>query len=241
MSDGKVMWCAMLLAAGRGERLRPLTDHCPKPLVEVGGRTLIDRILDRLDEIGVELVVVNLHHLGGMIEKHLAGRQKPRIVFSCEDVLLETGGGTTKALPVLGGAPFYAINGDVLWLDSGISALARLANAWDAERMDALLLVAPVETAVGYDGSGDFDMDAAGRLMRRGASRSAPYVFTGIQILHPSLFVSAPIEPFSLNVLYDRALADGRLFGLRHDGGWLHIGTMAGLDEARRRIDRAPS
>ncbi len=241
MSDGEVMWRAMLLAAGRGERLRPLTDHCPKPLVEVGGRTLIGRILDRLDEIGVELVVVNLHHLGGMIERHLAGRQKPRIVFSREDVLLETGGGTTKALPVLGAAPFYAINGDVLWLDGGVSALARLADAWDDERMDALLLVAPIETAVGYDGSGDFDMDAAGRLVRRGTSRSAPYVFTGIQILHPRLFASAPIGPFSLNVLYDRALADGRLFGLRHDGDWLHIGTMAGLDEARRRIDRAPS
>lgn len=239
MSSGDAIRHAMLLAAGRGERLRPLTDHCPKPLVEVGGQTLMSRILDRLEESGVERVVVNLHHLGGMIEQHLAGRQRPDIVFSREDILLETGGGTTLALPALGPAPFYVINGDVLWIDGDMPALARLRQAWDGDEMDALLLVTPVEVAVGYDGAGDFDMDGAGRLIRRGANRAAPYVFSGIQILHPRLFASAPAGPFSLNILYDRARGQGRLFGLRHDGGWLHIGTMAGLEDARHRIERA--
>jgi N-acetyl-alpha-D-muramate 1-phosphate uridylyltransferase len=241
MSGNDAIRHAMLLAAGRGERLRPLTDHCPKPLVEVGGQSLMARILDRLDEAGVERVVVNLHHLGGMIEQHLAARQRPHIVFSREDILLETGGGTALALPALGPAPFYVINGDVLWLDGETPALARLRQAWDGDRMDALLLVTPVDVAVGYDGSGDFELDSAGRLIRRGASNTAPYVFSGIQILHPRLFASAPMGPFSLNVLYDRARSQGRLFGLRHDGGWLHIGTMAGLEDARRRIERTRS
>ncbi|MFO0996876.1 MAG: nucleotidyltransferase family protein [Alphaproteobacteria bacterium] len=227
---------AMLLAAGRGERLRPLTDRCPKPLVDVGGQTLIGRILDRLDEVGTERVVVNLHHLGDMIEAHLAGRPRPQIVFSREVELLETGGGTKKALSLLGPAPFFAINGDVLWFDGQVPALTRLTSAWDGERMDALLLLVTVENAIGYDGAGDFDMDAQGRLIRRGTKPTAPYVFAGIQILHPRLFATAPDGAFSLNVLYDAAQREGRLFGLCHDGGWLHIGTMAGLADARRRM-----
>lgn len=227
---------AMVLAAGRGVRLRPLTDTLPKPLVEVGGVAMIDRALDALVRAGVTHAVVNAHHLGGLIEAHLAARRYPAIHLSRESEPLETGGGTAKALPVLGAAPFFAVNADVVWLDGETPALTRLARAWDDARMDALLLVHPVDASVGYDGAGDFALHGDGRLARRGAAPSAPFVFASVQILHPRLFAGAPDGPFSLNLLYDRALAAGRLFGLRHDGGWLHVGSMAGLAAAERAL-----
>lgn len=224
---------AMVLAAGFGKRLRPLTDTTPKPLVRLRGHSLLDRILDRLEAAGVEEVVVNLHHLAEKIEAHLAKRPGPRVVYSREEEeILETGGGVAKALPLLGEGPFYVCNGDVCWLDGRVPALRRLAAAWDDSRMDALLLLEPMVDAVGYDGrDGDYFMDPGGRLERRGESQVAPFLFSGIQVLHPRLFKGAPEGGFSLNWLYDKAEAAGRLWGLRHDGEWFHVGTAEALQE----------
>ncbi|MDP6882690.1 MAG: nucleotidyltransferase family protein [Rhodospirillales bacterium] len=223
----------MVLAAGLGLRLRPITETLPKPLVEVGGRALLDRILDRLVEAGVEKVTVNLHHLGSAIEAHLAPRLKPPIEFSPEAELLETGGGVAKALPRLGEGPFWVTNGDVLWLDGPKPALRRLAGAWDDARMDALLLLHETVNAYGYQGRGDFLADPLGRLTRRPECEVAPFLFTGVQILHPRLFADAPTGPFSLNRLYDEAIEKGRLYGVVHDGEWFHVGTQEGLAEAQ--------
>ena len=224
---------AMVLAAGRGERLRPLTDSLPKPLIKVGGKALIDHVLDRLAEAGVEQAVVNLWHLGGLIETHLSRREKPAITFSPEAELMNTGGGIAKALPLLGNDPFYAINGKILWRDGETGPLARLAPAWDDDKMDALLLLVPLERAGGYSAAGDFFLDEDGAIGRPEPGAPAPWVFTGMQILHPRLFAGAPPGPFSLNLLYDRALAAGRLFGLAHDGLWCHVATPEGLAEAQ--------
>ena len=223
---------AMVLAAGLGLRLRPVTETLPKPLVEVGRRSLLDRTLDRLGEAGVEGVVVNLHHLGSLIETHLARRGGPTIEFSWESELLETGGGVAKALPRLGDGPFWVANSDVLWLDGPGPALGRLAAAWDDTRMDGLLLLHETINAYGYQGRGDFFADPLGQLVRRPEGEVAPYLFTGVQILHPRLFADAPAGPFSLNRLYDRAIEAGRLYGIVHDGEWFHVGTPDGLAEA---------
>ncbi len=222
---------AMVLAAGLGERMRPLTDSTPKPLIEVRGRPMIDRVLDRLDAAGVREAVVNLHHLGDRLEQHLADRRRPKILFSPEEVLLDTGGGVTKALPHLGKQPFFALNGDVVWLDGGQPALERLAAAWDDAEMDVLLLLHPTVFAHGYHGSGDFFMSPVGRLRRRREREVAPFIFTGIQVLHPRFFTDLPEGAFSLNLLYDRAAEAERLWGLRHDGEWFHVGTPEALAE----------
>lgn len=229
---------AIVLAAGRGTRLRPLTEDRPKPLIELCGRTLLDRILDRLDAAGVETVVVNTHHLADRVEAHLEARRSPRVEISREEELLETGGGVARALDRLGPGPFYALNGDVLWLDGTQSALRRLGAAWRDEDMDALLLLHPAVSAQGYGGSGDFFLDQLGRVRRRKDREVAPYVFTGLQILHPRLFEGAPAGAFSLNVLYDRAEAAGRLHGIVHDGEWFHIGSPAALAWAERELSR---
>ena len=220
---------AMVLAAGLGLRMRPITDKLPKPLVPVLNRTLLDRTLDRLEEAGVREAVVNVHHLGEMIERHLRDRRAPRITLSVEETRLETGGGVAKALPLLGDTPFVVANGDVLWLDGPRPALDRLAAAWDDERMDALLLLHPTAEAFGYRGDGDFLMDPEGRLVRRPQREIAPYLFAGVQILHPRLFEDQPAGSFSLNLLYDRAIERGRLFGVLHDGEWFHVGTPEDL------------
>jgi len=217
------------LAAGLGLRMRPITEHTPKPLIAIDGRTLLDRAIDRLEEAGVEGVVVNTHHLGAMIERHVAGRPSPRIELSPEDALLETGGGVARALPMLGDDPFFVVNADVLWLNGPHPALTMMAAAWNETAMDGLLMVHPTVEASGYDGVGDFTMDPDGRLHRREERHVAPHLFTGIQILHPRLFDGAPEGAFSLNVLYDRAIEAGRLFGVLHDGKWFHIGTPDGL------------
>jgi MurNAc alpha-1-phosphate uridylyltransferase len=234
----------MVLAAGLGQRLRPLTDSRPKPLIEVAGRAILDHVLDALAAAGVKACVVNTHYLGAMIDQHLAGRVLPRVEISAEEDLLDTGGGVVKARPRLGAGPFLIANGDILWHDGpSAPALARLAAAFDPQRMDGLLLVAPVEGAVGYDGSGDFFLGPDGCLSRRGDAPSAPFVFTGVQILNPALLDAAPDGAFSLNLLYDRAIAAGRLYGLAHDGAWFHIGTPAGRDLAEAAIaagDGAP-
>ena len=221
--------CSMILAAGLGERMRPLTEDRPKPLIEVGGRSLIETILDRLEMAGIPEVVINLHYLGEMIEARLAERQRPDITFSREATRLETGGGVRKALPLLGAAPFFAINGDVCWLDGCTPTLRRMAEAWNDAEMDALLLLQPTASAVGYDGPGDFILASEGRLRRRREREIAPLVYSGIQMFHPRLFEATPEEPFSLNLIYDKAAEAERLWGLRHDGEWFHIGTPENL------------
>ena len=227
---------AMVLAAGKGLRLRPLTLSRPKPLVEVSGQAMLDGVLDRLAEAGVAEAVVNAHHLGHMIEGHLRGRVRPRIHISREETLLETGGGVRKALPLLGKEPFFVVNGDVVWRDGKAPALRRLADAWDPEVMDALLLLQSTASAVGYEGPGDFVMDQLGRLRRRKEGEIVPFLFAGLQILAPGLFDGAPDGPFSLNRIYDRALGGGRLYGLRHDGTWYHVGTPEDLERVEAAL-----
>jgi MurNAc alpha-1-phosphate uridylyltransferase len=220
---------AMVLAAGLGQRMRPLTDKMPKPLVPVQGEPMLDTILDRLQAHGIEQVVVNTHYLGEMIEAHLKDRKRPKIALSPESDLLETGGGVKKALPLLGEEPFFVLNGDVCWLDGLTPALARLAAIWNDAEMDALLLLHPTCSAFGYEGIGDYLMDPVGRLRRRQERQIAPFIYADIQILPPRLFADAPEGSFSLNRLYDKAQEAERLWGLRHDGEWYHVGTPAEL------------
>ncbi|WP_372397742.1 nucleotidyltransferase family protein [Azospirillum sp. HJ39] len=229
---------AMVLAAGKGLRMRPLTDHRPKPLIPVLGRPMLDHALDRLAAAGVAKAVVNSHYLGAMIGDHLKGRAAenpswPAIALSPEETLLETGGGVKKALPLLGAAPVYTVNADVFWLDGPIPALRRLAAYWNPAEMDALLLMMATTKSVGYDGPGDYHMDPLGRLTRRGELELAPFVYAGVQIVKPELFAAdTPDGAFSTNRIWDRAQQAGRLFGLAHDGLWFHVGTPGGLAEA---------
>lgn len=220
---------AMVLAAGYGKRMRPLTDTRPKPLIEVCGRTMLDHVLDRLEEAGVTRVVVNSFYLADQIEAHLVKRATPLTVISREDILLETGGGVVKALPLLGDQPFYAINADIFWFDGAIPALDRLARGWDDERMDSLLLLQRTVTALGYEGTGDYFADPAGVLKRRVGGQVAPYLYAGVQILHPRAMVGRPEEPFSRNLVWDEQQEAGRLHGLIHDGLWFHVGTPEDL------------
>lgn len=226
---------AMILAAGLGLRMRPITDVTPKPLIEVAGRTMLDQSIDHMRNAGVTRIVVNYHWKGEQIRRHLAGQ--PDIVFSDEsDHLLETGGGVARALPLLGADPFYVANADIVWFNGYLPALDRLAAAWDDERMDALLLMQRTPSAHGYDGLGDFFLDPLGRARRRKSREVAPYLFAGVQILHPRLVADVPVGAFSLNLLYDRALAEGRLWGVVHDGEWFHVGTPDSLAEIDRKI-----
>jgi N-acetyl-alpha-D-muramate 1-phosphate uridylyltransferase len=225
----------MVLAAGLGTRMRPITDHLPKPLVTLGGRTLLDHAIDRLAASGVERVVVNVHYKPEMIAAHLAERRSPAITLVHEDELLETGGGVFNALDALGDV-FYVVNADVFWLDGKTPALLRLAGAFDPERLDALLLLQRTATALGYEGQGDFMLDPLGRVRRRQEREVAPHLFAGVQLLHKRLFDGCAPGKFSLNRLYDRAIAAGRLAAIVHDGEWYHIGTPAGLALAEARL-----
>lgn len=228
---------AMVLAAGLGKRMRPITETIPKPLVEVAGKPLIDHVLDRLADAHVARAVVNVHYLADQIEAHLRDRTGPAITISDErDELLETGGGIVRALSALGPAPFYLLNTDSLWIESSRPLLERLAEAWDDARMDALLVVAPVVTSSGYAGDGDFMLGPDGRLGRRPERLMAPFVYTGSGILSPRLFEGAPEGRFSLNVLFDRAIEVERLFGLRLDGLWMHVGAPQAIAEAETMI-----
>jgi N-acetyl-alpha-D-muramate 1-phosphate uridylyltransferase len=218
--------CAIVLAAGLGTRMRPYNGAIPKPLVPVGGKALIDYALDRLAEAGVKHVVVNVHHLADALEQYLASRQMPQIAISDErGALLGTGGGIAKALPQLGGAPFFLVNSDTLWLDGVKPNVARLADAFDAPGMDALLLLAPTVGSIGYEGRGDYALQADGRLRRRVEAEVVPFVYAGAAVLAPSLFDNVPAGAFPLTLVFDRAEARGRLFGLRLDGVWMHVGT----------------
>lgn len=224
---------AMVLAAGLGTRMRPLTDTAPKPLIEVSGKALIDYALDRFADAGVTRAVVNVHYRADQIESHLSNRQRPEIIISDERaLLLETGGGVKKALPLLAADAFYCTNTDAILLDDGDEACAALAAAL-APDVDALLLLAPIGSASGYDGSGDFEMDARGTLsFRRGAH--APFVFTGLQILRAALFHDCPDGPFSTRLAWERAMRAGRMRGVVHRGRWMHVGDPAGLAAAEK-------
>jgi MurNAc alpha-1-phosphate uridylyltransferase len=227
----------MVLAAGLGKRLRPLTVTTPKPLIEVGGRALIDHALDALDRAGVETVVVNVHYLADQMNSHLARRRRPAIVISDERRgLLDTGGGVLRGLPELGGEPFYLLNSDSFWIEGARPNLDWLAAAWRDDAMDGLLLVASTVRAVGYHGRGDFRMDPNGRLVRRAERDVAPFAYAGAAILHPRLFANAPEGKFSLNLLFDGAMEAGRLYGVRLDGLWLHIGSPESVGEAELTI-----
>jgi len=228
---------AMVLSAGLGLRMRPLTETLPKPLIQVSGRPLLDHALDHLAAAGIDTAVVNLHWLGDQIARHVERRSRPRIALSREPTLLETGGGVVNALPQLGAEPFFVINSDSLWLDGATPALRRLRDAWRDGAMDALLLLHRTVAAVGYDGPGDYFADPLGRLTRRQPGEIAPHVYTGVHILHPRLLRDAPAGPFSLNVVWNRAQEAGRLFGIMHDGLWLHVGTPDQLTEAQRYLD----
>ncbi|HVT55363.1 MAG TPA: nucleotidyltransferase family protein [Xanthobacteraceae bacterium] len=228
----------MVLAAGIGNRMRPLTDSRPKPLVEVAGRALIDHNLDRLAAAKISTAVINLHHFADLLEAHLRKRAAPKIEFSDERaLLLDTGGGIAKALPLLGTAAFFLVNSDSLWLEK-ISNLARLADAFDPARMDAMLLLARPKNTVGYEGRGDYFGDESGRLRRRATDERAPLTYAGGALLSPALFESAPAGAFPLLPLFDRAQAKGRLFGLELDGLFLHVGTPAAIPLAEDAIGK---
>lgn len=227
----------MVLAAGIGKRMRPVTATVPKPLIEVAGRPMIDRALDRLSRAGVEEVVVNVHYLADLLETHVRKRKNPKIIVSDErSALLETGGGIAKALPLLGPDPFFVMNSDSFWIEGPRPNLDWLISGWDDSTMDALLMLAPTVASIGYHGPGDFLMDKEGRLTRRPERTIAPFVYSGAAILSPRLFENAPEGAFSLNVLFDRAIASGRLFGVRMDGIWLHVGTPESIREAELSV-----
>jgi MurNAc alpha-1-phosphate uridylyltransferase len=228
---------AMVLAAGMGTRMHPLTDKIPKPLVKVAGKPLIDHVLDRLVAAGVARAVVNVHHFAEQMQRHLAARARPQIVISDErGLLLGTGGGVKKALPELGDAPFFHVNSDTLWIDGVKPNLRRLAEAFDAQAMDALLLLAPTAGSTGYSGRGDFTMAPDGALQKRGERAVAPFVYAGAAIFSPALFADAPAGEFPLTLLFDRAEQAGRLHGLRLEGLWMHVGTPDAVASAEAAI-----
>ena len=223
----------MVLAAGLGTRMRAFNGQLPKPLVKVGGKALIDYVLDRLAAQGIERAVVNVHHLADQLERHLAGRKRPKIVISDERrELLGTGGGVVKALPQLGDGPFFHVNSDTIWIDGVKPNLARLADTFDDASMDALLLLAPAASSIGYSGRGDFSMAADGRLTRRSEHEVVPFVYAGAAILTPAFFAGVGPEPSSMSPLFDRAAESGRLHGLRLDGIWMHVGTPDAVQAA---------
>jgi len=227
---------AMVLAAGLGTRMRPLTDDRPKALVEVGGRALIDHVLDRLADAGVERAVVNVHWFADRLEAHLADRTRPAVVISDERAeLLETGGGLKLARPLLGDDPVFVANIDSVWTDRG-DALAELVRLWDPERMDAALLLARREGSIGFEGDGDFFLGEGGRLTFRGQAASAPYAYMGVHITRPDYVADGPDGPFSLATLWRKSAVEGRLFGCVLDGDWMHVGDPSARDEAEARL-----
>jgi len=224
---------AMILAAGLGTRMRPLTNDRPKPLVKVRGKTLIDHAIDRLLEAGVEMIVVNVHYRADMLADHLSRRRGVEIRISDEsDGLLDSGGGIAKVLSWFEGEPFFTHNSDSIWVEGTGRALEKLKARWNPDAMDALMLLAPTVTSVCYEGRGDFTMDADGHLGRVSEQRVAPFVWSGVQIVHPRLFENLPGKKFSINLLWDRAIDNARLFGLRLDGVWMHIDRPDAIRES---------
>ena len=231
---------AMVFAAGLGTRMRPVTDRLPKPLVPVGGRTMLDHTLDRLAEAGVPRAVVNVHHLADQIEAHLAPRVEPAVTVSDErDRLLDQGGGIRRALPLLGPGPVLVCNTDALWLEGPTSNLKRLFAQWDPDRMDGLLLVAAAASSVGVDWAGDFAMDEHGRLERRLEGTVTPFVYAGIGLLKREPFAAATQDVFKLAPVFFDAAERGRLYGTRLEGRWMHVGTPEAIAEAEAAIANA--
>jgi MurNAc alpha-1-phosphate uridylyltransferase len=228
---------AMVLAAGLGTRMQPLTARMPKPLVKVGGRALLDHVLDRLADAQVETAVVNVHYLADQIIDHVAHRRRPAVSISDERAaVLGTGGGVVKAMSRLGHEPFFHVNSDTIWIEGPRPNLSRLAAAFRHERMDALLLMAPTATSIGYHGRGDYSLNPDGALRKRGERDVVPFVYAGAAILAPELFRDAPAGAFALTRLFDRAEEGGRLFGLRLEGTWMHVGTPEAIIEAESAI-----
>jgi MurNAc alpha-1-phosphate uridylyltransferase len=224
---------AMVLAAGLGLRMRPLTDHMPKPMVPVAGQPLLDHVLEKLGYAGVTEAVVNVHYFPDQIIDHVAKRMRPRVIISDErDAVLGTGGGVVKALPLLGPNPFFLVNADTLWIDGVRPNLARLAETFDPAQMDILLLMAPTTSSIGYGGRGDYAMLPDGALRKRREHQVVPFVYAGAAIMSPSLFTEAPAGEFSLTKMFDRANEQERLFGLRLDGVWMHVGTPDAVQAA---------
>ncbi|WP_372918923.1 nucleotidyltransferase family protein [Sandarakinorhabdus sp.] len=232
---------AMVMAAGLGKRMRPLTATRPKPLIDVGGRSLLDRALDGVAAAGVKHAVVNAHYFADQIEAAVKGRATPPHIDVSDErgVLLETGGGIAKALPLIKGDAFYTINADNMWIDGAQDTLRLIASRWDAAQMDALLLLVPLARAHGYDGRGDFHMDGIGCLTPRGGLKVAPFVYSGIQIIARRLFEGEPIEPFTMWRAWNKAQAQGRMFGLSHPGLWFHVGTPASIGETEARLSES--
>lgn len=223
----------MVLAAGLGLRMRPLTDTMPKPLVRVAGRPLLDHVLDKLADAGIGEAVVNVHYLPDQIIEHTRLRKAPRVIISDErDLVLGTGGAVVKALPLLGDEPFFHVNADTMWIDGVRPNLARLAETFDPGRMDILLLMAPTTSSIGYSGRGDYSMLPDGALRKRRELQVVPFVYAGAAIISPSLFADAPSGEFSLTRMFDRANDRERLFGLRLDGVWMHVGTPDAVQAA---------
>jgi N-acetyl-alpha-D-muramate 1-phosphate uridylyltransferase len=228
---------AMIMAAGLGTRMRPLTNERPKPMVTVRGRTLIDHTIDRLVAAGVTMVVINLHYRADMLKAHLDKRTDIEIRYSDETgELLGTGGGVKRAMANFAGEPFFILNSDSVWVEGYVPALEAMKRAWDDTEMDGLLLLAAMTTAMGYEGVGDFRMDAVGHLARIPERETAPYAYTGVQIVHPRLFDGAPDGGFSTNVMWNRAIAKKRLYGIRLDGVWIHVGTPEARDQAEKYL-----
>lgn len=236
---GNIPAVAMVLAAGLGKRMRPITETMPKPLVRVAGKTLLDWGLDSLTEVGVEKAVVNVHYLPDQIVAHVAGRKQPRIVVSDESAgLLDSAGGIVKARDELGSSPFYIVNADTFWIDEDTPNLARLALAWDASRMDILLMLADLDQATGHSGGTDFLVDSDGAL-RRAAGSPEGLIYAGAAIVHPRLFANADNAPHSLNRYFDEAIAAGRLFGMHMRGSWITVGTPDAIPPAEAAVKRA--
>lgn len=229
---------AMILAAGLGKRMRPLTASQPKPMVRVAGKPLIDHVLDRLGNSGIEQAVVNVHYLADALEAHLGARAKPRVTISDERaLLLETGGGMVKAKPLLPD-PFFAVNADNVWLEGPYDAIRELSEMWDPAKMDALLLLVPHTGAYNYRGKGDFHMDPLGRISRRRSGRIAPFIYSGIQLVSHRLLRDAPVGPFGTMQLWERAIEDGRLFGLQFTGEWFEVGDPAAIGPTEDALTR---
>lgn len=231
---------AMIMAAGLGQRMRPLTDNRPKPLVEVAGKAMIDHCFDKLAEAGIGKAVVNVHYLADMMEAHLAGSSYPIQVKVSDErqELLETGGGLVQAEHLIEEENFFCINSDNLWTDGSTNSLHRLAQAWDEQRMDALLLLVPREVAHNYKGSGDFHLDDERRISRKRPGRQAPLIFSGIQLISKRLLRDPPEGPFSTNIFWERAIGEGRLFGLVHEGDWFEVGSPEAIAPTEAALAR---